>query len=196
MGPGEFKKLHWIFTKAGTHQISGHLFGWVDKLDEQAGEAWKPISQNTIETSEVRTYVFQVGDTLAAVEPPMFDVVLSVYSLEGEGAEVFTISPISDKTTAQIVVAHGADLDYETTSSYTNTGSWYISSIPAGSSVRGIVLPGLSTYDASRLIPHPTYKCLTGGMSGDSRYLRFVLRLYPQSNPLSIKPTTSPNRDT
>ncbi len=143
MEPGEFKNLQWVFTKAGTYQISVHLLGWVHQPVEVDGETWNPISQNVTETSEVRTYVFQVGDTLAEVEPPMFGVVRSVaenssggtavgdpirlfgaevdtiqYSLEGEGADHFTISPMSDKNAAQIVVAHGANLDYETESSY------------------------------------------------------------------------------
>ena len=148
MAPGEFKNLQWIFTKAGTYQISVHLLGYVRSSAPEGQEGtWQAISQNDTETSEVRTYVFQVGDTLAEVEPPMFGVVRSVaenssggtpvgdpirlfgaevdtirYSLDGEGADHFTIRPISDQESdlkaAQIVVAHGANLDYETESSY------------------------------------------------------------------------------
>ena len=144
MEPGKFQDLQWIFTKAGTYQISVHLLGYVRSSAPTGQEdTWQRISQNETETSEVRTYVFQVGDTLAEVEPPMFGVVRSVaensgggtavgdpirlfgaevdtiqYSLDGEGADHFTISPMSDKNAAQIVVAHGANLDYETESSY------------------------------------------------------------------------------
>ena len=144
MDPGEFRALQWVFTKRGTYVISVELQGYVrrDKPDG-AGDDWKAISVDGIETSEVRNYVIQMGDPLDETEPPIFGVNLSVgentpggvkvgvpipvynadadtleYTLTGEGSKNFALDTSTDPHVAQVVAADGASLDYETKKSY------------------------------------------------------------------------------
>lgn len=144
MQAGQLEALEWVFTQPGTYEISVHLQGWVrhDRpLD--AGEDWRPISEYRTETSEVKRYVIQVGSALDEVEPPRFGVNRSVaenspagtrvgnpitvfpaevealeYRLSGEGHENFGVVSHTAPYSAQIVVADGAQLDYETRDTY------------------------------------------------------------------------------
>ena len=143
MAPGQVEFLQWVFTKPGTYVISAQLVGYVHKPD--TGETWKPISPNTTESSEVKRYTFQVGNELKEEEPPVFGFNLSVpenspadtvvsdpisvfqaekgelaYLLLGEGSDHFALitDTTTDPRTVQIVVAEGADLDYETRDTY------------------------------------------------------------------------------
>ena len=137
MEPGQFESLEWIFTDAGTYELSVHLIGWVKHLVGDSDH--RAISGNVTETSEVKAYTIQVGDELLENEPPVFGVSLTVpenspagtlvgapipifegeadtfyYNLSGEGHEHFEVVAISDPHSVQIQVADGADLDYET----------------------------------------------------------------------------------
>ena len=138
LNPGEYKDLQWVFTKPGTYLLWVHLLGDVKK--PRAGENWKPLSGNDTETSEVYRYTIQVGSDLDETEPPIFGVNRSVaensfggtkvgdpipvynaeadvlyYDLTGDGHSNFYVEAAStDPHTAQIMVADGADLDYET----------------------------------------------------------------------------------
>ena len=141
MEAGELEALEWVFTQPGTYEISVHLQGWVHHPEE--GEDWQPISEDDTETSEVKRYVIQVGSELEEVEPPRFGVNRSVaensptgtpvggpitvfpaevetleYRLSGEGRENFDVVAYTDPHSAQIVVADGARLDYETQANY------------------------------------------------------------------------------
>ena len=141
--PGELEDLQWIFTQPGTYEIWVHLQGWVrHEPPTGAGPDWRPISEYTTVTSEVKRYVFQVGDTLEETEPPRFGVSGSVaenspggtpvgdpitvfseveeleYRLSGEGSEQFDLIRYAGPHSVQIVVAEGAQLDYETKASY------------------------------------------------------------------------------
>ena len=154
MDPGEYRALQWIFTKPGTYLLSVHLQGFVRKdnpygeHDIEYDQDWKPISENETETSEVKDYSIQVGDTLEEMEPPLFGANLSVlenspggvkvgspipiyesedtaklrYALSGVGRSNFKAVAATDPYGAphavQIMVADGANLDYETKSSY------------------------------------------------------------------------------
>ena len=114
--------------------------------DEDGYDAnWKLISSKNDETSKVRTYVFQVGDPLDETEPPMFGVSRRVHeeadagshvgepvqvfnadvpgaelkcTLDGDGKEKFQADTRTHPNACQVVVASGANLDYETKSSY------------------------------------------------------------------------------
>ena len=105
------------------------------------GRTGGPIVDARTVTSLVRTYTFHVGD-LTLVEPPQFQVERSVqenaaagtnvgepiavtvaddgdtldYWLTGEGSLPFDVTSVTDG--AQITVATGASLDYETTPTY------------------------------------------------------------------------------
>ncbi len=133
---GTYESPYWAFTEPGTYEISvrakGHPNG------QRTGG---PIVNATTVTSEVRTYTFHVGD-LTLVEPPQFQVERSVrenaaagtnvgdpiavavaddsnpldYWLTGEGSLPFDVTSVADG--AQITVATGASLDYETTPTY------------------------------------------------------------------------------
>ena len=147
--PGEYRPLQWIFTEEGTYELSVHLQGFVrDKnprplTDEDYDANWRPISDNITETSEVKTYTFQVGSKLEENEPPVFGINLSVpeespagtlvgdpipvfeadaetlyYSLSGDGHADFTVETATNPHAVQIKVADGANLDFETKSSY------------------------------------------------------------------------------
>ncbi len=144
MEPGQFESFEWIFTDAGTYEISVHLIGWVNHVKPaDAGGDWKAISAKVTESSEVKAYTIQVGDELLENEPPVFGANRAVtenspagtlvgapipiyegeadtfyYSLSGEGHEQFAVEAIADPHSVQIKVADGADLDYETKPSY------------------------------------------------------------------------------
>ena len=131
MDPGEYRALQWIFTKPGTYELSSHLQGFVrHEKPLGAGDDWKPISTNVNKTSDVRDYVFQVGEALDETEPPMFGVDLSahqdadagtkvgepvrvfglevpgpIYTLSGERHDHFTVDSRTHPNAAQIVVA-------------------------------------------------------------------------------------------
>ena len=137
LSPGEFRALQWVFTKPGTYLLWVHLLGEVKQPG--ASDDWKPISKNATETSEVYRYTFQVGNELDETEPPIFGVNRSVaenslggvkvgdpipvynaeadtlyYELTGKGHSNFeTVVASTDPHAVQIVVADGADLDYE-----------------------------------------------------------------------------------
>ena len=144
MEPGEFKALQWIFTDEGTYEIWVQLIGYVNKdKPGNAGDDWSPISDNITETSEVKRYVFQVGEELAEHEPPRFGFSYTIdentppgteigepiqviieeptdleYSLSGAGADQFALDSTSAPDSVQIRVADGANLDFETKPSY------------------------------------------------------------------------------
>ncbi len=148
LNPGEYKALQWVFTEPGTYLLWVHLLGDVRDEDHKlagAGADWKPISASDTETSEVYRYTIQVGSDLDETEPPIFGVNLSVqenvpggtkvgdpipvynadagvlyYDLTGPGHSNFKLDmdTTTKPHTAQIVVAEGASLDYETKKSY------------------------------------------------------------------------------
>ena len=144
MEPGELEDLQWVFTKPGTYVLSVHLQGWVRQTrPDDAERDWARISGNVTETSEVKRYVIQVGTELDENEPPVFGVNLTVpenspadtlvgapipifegeadtfyYSLSGDGHEHFALEPATNPHAVQIKVAAGANLDYETKSTY------------------------------------------------------------------------------
>ena len=146
LAPGtDITDLQWIFTDKGTYEIRVELIGFVNKdKPADAPENWEPISTNVTETSEVKRYVIQVGEKLAEIEPPMFEVVRSIpenadsgakigkpirlrtegtsgtikYTLTGEGANQFAIGSTSGSNGVQIVVAEGASLDFDTKATY------------------------------------------------------------------------------
>ena len=146
--PGtKLEDLQWIFTHAGTYEIWVELVAHVRQYDQDQGETpptdWEPISPNKTETSEVKRYVFHVGNKLAEVEPALFGLNLTVpensgpgtvvspplpvleaeadklyYTLSGDGSDQFALETTTNPHTVQIVVAEGANLDYETTPEY------------------------------------------------------------------------------
>ena len=149
MDPREYEALQWVFTKPGTYVLSVHLEGYVRKdnphkpVDLNYDANWRPISGNVAETSGVKKYTIQVGDTLAETEPPRFGVSLSVaenspggakvgdpipvynteaksltYGLTGDGSDNFDLATTTNPHTVRLVVADGASLDYETKSFY------------------------------------------------------------------------------
>ena len=144
LDPGEFRALQWVFTRAGTYELWVHIQGYVrDSQPAGTGEGWKAVSDNETETSEIRKYVIQVGDTLDEMEPPLFGVNFNVdenspagtkvgspilvyqteamdleYQLAGKGHKNFTLVSATDPHSVQIVVNDGADLDYEKKTSY------------------------------------------------------------------------------
>ena len=138
---GQYEHLEWVFTHPGTYVLGVHIKGHVRHVNEDAGGDWAPITdKETTVTSKVREYVFQVGP-LTVNDSPAFGVMRSVdensgggtkvgdpikvftndtdvlsYSLTGPGADKFRVAPVSGG--AQITVADGADLDYETKRTY------------------------------------------------------------------------------
>ena len=139
MGPGERKNLQWIFTEPGTHHIQVHVKGHVrQNPPEGAGNDWEKIApdERTV-ASEVRLYTIQAGP-LNFNKQPMFQVERTVaenspsgtkvgdpvavamgddgdtltYGLDGKGSSHFEVQPVPGG--AQITVATGAMLDYET----------------------------------------------------------------------------------
>ena len=135
--PGTYDHAFWAFTKPGTYQIQVQAKG----RPNSAPSVGDPLISATTVTSLVRTYTFHVGD-LTLVEPPQFQVERSVrenaaagtnvgepiavavaddsntldYWLTGEGSLPFDVTSVADG--AQITVATGASLDYETTPTY------------------------------------------------------------------------------
>ena len=142
LNPGEYKALQWVFTKPGTYLLWVHLLG--DVKQPGTGDDWKAISSNMTETSEVYRYTIQVGTELDEIEPPIFGVNLEVeenspggvkvgdpipiynaeadelfYDLTGPGHSNFDlVASTEEPFTVQVVVADGADLDFETKPSY------------------------------------------------------------------------------
>ena len=139
LDPGEYRALQWVFTEPGTYLLWVHLLGDVKKHSEKSED----ISSNDTETSEVYRYTIQVGSELDEIEPPIFGVNLMVdentpggvkvgdpipvynaeadvlyYELTGPGHSDFDLVTSTDPHTVQVVVADGANLDYETRSSY------------------------------------------------------------------------------
>ena len=137
----EYRALQWVFTKPGTYLLWVHLLG--DVKDPPTGASWNRISSNETETSEVYRYTIQVGTDLDEIEPPIFGVNLEVeenspggvkvgdpipvynaeadvlyYELTGPGHSNFDLVASTEPFTVQVVVADGADLDFETKSSY------------------------------------------------------------------------------
>ncbi len=140
----QIEDLQWIFTDEGTYEIWVELVGHVRQYEDpkEAPDGWEAISPNVTETSEVKRYVIQVGD-FEEEEPPLFGLNLSVpenspagtvvspplpileaeadklyYALSGDGYKDFALETATNPHTVQIVVAEGADLDYETTPEY------------------------------------------------------------------------------
>ncbi len=135
--PGTYDHAFWAFTKPGTYQIQVQAKGHPN-LTPSVGA---PLIEAETVTSLVRTYTFHVGD-LTLIEPPQFQVERSVqenaaagtnvgdpiaaavaddsdildYWLTGEGSLSFDVTSVADG--AQITVATGASLDYETTPTY------------------------------------------------------------------------------
>lgn len=143
--PGNYHHYQWAFTKPGTYVISVQLKGHVRTKDDPrpAGAAadWEPISDNTVETSEVGRYVFQIG-ALTLNEDPAFVVERSVeehsanetlvgdpipvyqgddddltFALSGPGHSVFSAEADANGN-AQIKVADSAHLDHEARPEY------------------------------------------------------------------------------
>ncbi len=144
LGAGEYEHLEWVFTHPGTYVLEVHLKGHVRQLKDKlasAGADWTPITEReSTVTSEVIEYTIHVG-ALTVNENPAFGVMRSVeensgggtkvgdpikvftsdsdtltYSLAGPGADKFNVAAVSGG--AQITVADGADLDYETKRTY------------------------------------------------------------------------------
>ena len=137
--PGDYHHFQWVFTKPGTYVVSVQLKGHVrQKASADAPEGWQPLSSNSVETSEVRQYVFQIGP-LTLNEDPAFVVERSVrensaigtlvgdaipvyagddddltFTLSGPGHSLF--SATSTAGGAQIKVA--GDLNYEARPEY------------------------------------------------------------------------------
>lgn len=79
------------YTRPGTYTISVHLRGHVRSAwfaDEQAPQGWERISDNEIEATEVKRYVFQVGTALDETEPPSFGVSYTIDAAPAPGASV------------------------------------------------------------------------------------------------------------
>ena len=143
MDPGERRNLQWIFTEPGTHHIQVHVVGHVNETPSDPSDAWEenPPEEKTV-TSEVRVYTIQTGP-LHFNEQPMFQVERSVtenspsgvkvgapvpvaggddgdtltYGLSGKGSSHFRVAS-EPGGGAQITVAPGALLDYETQPTY------------------------------------------------------------------------------
>lgn len=141
--PGDYYHYQWAFTRPGTYIVSVQLKGHVRTADDpdpaDAPTDWKPISDKSVETSEVMQYVFQVGD-LILNEEPAFDVERSVeersatstpvgdpipvyqedgddltFTLTGPGHSLFSVAE-DENGDAQIRVA--GDLDHDVRSEY------------------------------------------------------------------------------
>ena len=129
----------WVHLLGDVRQGNPHNSGDPDYDD------WNRISSNNTETSEVYRYTIQVGTPLDEIEPPIFGVNLEVeenspggvevgdpipiynadanvlyYDLTGPGHSNFDLAKATSTHphTVQVVVADGANLDYETTPSY------------------------------------------------------------------------------
>ena len=134
--PGTY--LLWVHLLADIRKDNRHIPGDPDYDDD-----WNRISSRDTETSEVYRYTIQVGSVLDEIEPPIFGVNLEVeenspggvevgdpipiynaeaeelfYDLTGPGHRNFELVTSTDPFTVQVVVADGADLDYEETPFY------------------------------------------------------------------------------
>ena len=148
MDAGEkFQKVQWVFTEPGSHHIQAHVKGHVRQAEpKNAGSDWddwtKLSTDEKTVTSEVRLYTIQSGP-LHFNEQPMFQVERSVaensasgvkvgdpvpvaggndgdtltYGLSGKGSSHFSVAGAPGGG-AQVTVAPGALLDYETKSTY------------------------------------------------------------------------------
>ena len=101
LAPGEYRSLQWIFTHAGTYELSVHLQGFVrmtrlitDVDDPNYDINWRRISGNATETGEVKTYTIQVGSDLDENEPPVFGLNLSVPENSPAGVSVGDPIPV------------------------------------------------------------------------------------------------------
>ncbi len=143
MDPGEYRSLQWVFTQEGSYTLQAHLQGFVRKTEPGGANDWIRISSKEDETSEIKEYVFQVGNKLAETEPPMFGVSATVhedadagahvgqpirvfgaevetlyYTLTGTGKENFSVVARTKPFAAQVTVAANAKLDHDTKDSY------------------------------------------------------------------------------
>ena len=144
MRPGQYRNFQWAFTKAGTYELEVHLNGHTRRgrlPDLPEDEVWHPVSEHNIVTSDVKRYIFQVGP-LTLNEQPMFrapdrtipensaagtlvgspvpvrqaDSDPLTYELTGHGHGNFEVESVAQG--AQIKVATGAHLDYESVQAY------------------------------------------------------------------------------
>ena len=142
---GQYEHLEWVFSHPGTYTLGVHVKGHVRQFEpDNAGPEWddweKITDEDTTVTSEVVKYTFQVGP-LTVNEAPAFGVKRSVeenspagtkvgdaisvftndndtltYSLGDVGADKFDVTSVDGG--AQITVADGAVLDFETKDTY------------------------------------------------------------------------------
>jgi len=141
---GEYEHLEWVFTKPGTYVLQVHLKGHVRQSKPEGWKTeingpWKALTADKTVTSEVKRFVFQVGD-LHINDQPHFGVSRTVkagsaantnvgdpiplygvdgdelhFTLEGSGHEDFKIVEVAGvlaSITAQLAVAEKADLRY------------------------------------------------------------------------------------
>ncbi len=144
MEAGEYEHLEWVFTKPGTYVLQVHLKGHVRQSKPEGWKTeingpWKALTADKTVTSEVKRFVFQVGD-LHINDQPHFGVSRTVkagsaantnvgdpiplygvdgdelhFTLEGSGHEDFKIVEVAGvlaSITAQLAVAEKADLRY------------------------------------------------------------------------------------
>ncbi len=138
----EFQEVQWVFTEPGTHHIEVHAVGHVNPSPSAPSKDWNDnLPEEKTVTSEVQVYTIQSGP-LSFNDQPMFQVERSVaensasgvkvgapvpvaggddgdkltYGLKGKGSSHFDVSSATGG--AQITVAAGALLDYETKSTY------------------------------------------------------------------------------
>ena len=145
--PGDYHHFQWIFTKPATYEISVQLKGHVRQSNPLAPNApgydknWRPVSRDSVVTSEVERYTFQIG-SLTLNEDPAFEVERPVeehspndtpvgdpipvyngddddltFTLSGPGHSVFSVEE-DDDGNAQIKVADSAHLNHEARSEY------------------------------------------------------------------------------
>ena len=98
MEAGEYEHLEWVFTKPGTYIVQVHLKGHVRQDPPPGWEArdkgpWKKITADKTVTSEVKRFVFQVGD-LHVNAQPHFGYHLSVDHLARWGTNVGPPIPV------------------------------------------------------------------------------------------------------
>ncbi len=143
MEAGEYEHLEWVFTKPGTYIVQVHLKGHVRQSkpsgwdDNPLNGPWKPLTPDKTVTSEVKRFVFQVGDLHINAQPhfgyhatvyrlaryntkvgspiPVFgsDHDQMEYSLEGAGSDNFKLVPTSLPfvgNAVQLVVAPYGDI--------------------------------------------------------------------------------------
>ncbi len=116
LDPGEYRALQWIFTKAGTYELSVHLQGFVRKTKLTANpnhpdyvENWRPISGKVAETGEVKQYTIQVGSELVEMEPPLFGVNLSVAENSPGGVKIGDPIPVYESEAETLKYSLGGD---------------------------------------------------------------------------------------